>query len=457
MRIPKFCAVLAMGLALSAAGAVPAQAKLFGEENLKADFDGDGRTETVRLMPNAQNDGLRAALYDSAGNMLWISEKNDFNRYASCFIADIDCDSVPELIFSGRDDGYLDRENTTVYHYEAGKFNEPADYGIYRSSEDTTKYRWVNSKNGPYSRTDIATLTWNDHSSQHVRIYNLRQVGTEIWGDIWCGMRDSNNHQDVIIGKSRLVPSMERGVCILQAVESRGCCDAAKRLMAFPNPVNSKIKADLTGNGKLEAVSFNSYYPGTGYNQFYQIIVADEAGNTLWKSNRQNKNPKRLFWNEDADLSPSEGGLSIYFDNGKDSVASGFVSDIDGDGCQELVVSTWKGGDRTEIWRWRNGAFHYVCNVRLMRSAEDANTYLYVDPKDVDGDKRIYGKLRYDMASDTSTTERIAVSNLRVRNGEIWGITGGSGSGGKNTAVKLKPFKGGFKAVETVPYKGYRW
>lgn len=455
MKFRKLCSLLIMWLALVMLNAAPAQAKLFGEDKLKADFNGDGRNETVKFLPNSSNNGLRAALYDSAGNMVWISKENDFNKYASCFVADIDCDSVPELIFSGCNNGDL-YDKTTVYHYEDGKFSEPADYGIYRSSEDTTKYLWVNREKLTDSRTDIAKLRgFHSYKSYYVRIYNLRQVGTEIWGDVWCRTQAPS---EGIIGQSRLVPRMARGVCVLQAVESRGCNGAESRLMAFPDPVSSKIKADLTGNGKLETVSFNGYYPGTGYNQYFQIVVGDETGNTLWKSDRcVASNDKLRFWEEKSTLAPGEGGLSIYFDNGKDSLASGFISDIDGDGCQELAVSTWYGGDRMEIWRWRNGAFHFVCDVRLMRSADDANTYLYVDPKDVDGDKRIYGKLRYDMASDTSTTERIAVSNLRIRNGEIWGITGGSGSGGKNTAVKLKPFKGGFKAIETVPYKGYRW
>lgn len=437
MKFGKLCTLLIMWLALVMLNAAPAQAKLFGEDNLKADFNGDGRIETVKLLRNSSNDGLRAALYDSAGNMLWISEENYFNKYTSCFVADIDCDGVPELVFSGGGSTEHPSLKTVVLRWKNRKFTSPAGYYIQRSPRDTTEYFW---------NTEFNRSGRHENGKYSAAVSNLRKVGAELWGDVL--IRENNNsYSERVIGRTRLIPCADRGESVLKGAEIRGCCNANLPLMAFPFAMSAVLKADLNGDGKLETVSFKSYYPATGEGQHYRITVSDEAGNKLWESGRR-----------EGKAAQDAGGLSILFDNNKDALSSGFISDIDGDGYKELVASTWaRGGDRIEIWRWRDGAFHFVGKTRLMRSADDANAYLFVDPDNVDNDSRLYVKVRYDPECDFSWKEHVSVSNLRMRNGEIWGISAVGSGGSTAAAVKLKPCKGGFRVVQTVPHDSVYW
>ncbi len=91
-----------------------------------------------------------------------------------------------------------------------------------------------------------------------------------------------------------------------------------------------------------------------------------------------------------------------------------------------------------------------------MRSATDAKIFLFVNPKNVDTDKRIYSKPHFYSETGFTQTEHILVSNLRMRNGEIWGITKSS-CHGHISLVKLVPCKGGMKAIEIKPYEGLYW
>ncbi len=419
-----------------------------------ADFDGDGRMETVKLITNNKNEGLRAALFDSDNNILWISEDNNYDKYSSCLIADINDDNVPELIFSGDKDGETNNYifwTTSVLYWKHGSFTQPTKYYIWRSAEDTTEFLWIESAD---STLDYRNYLNHEFYSRHPEItqsykpviYNLRRINNDIWGDLL--LKDKNR----IIGKVRLVPSKNKNHCILKGVEQRDACNADSCLMALPWPAEAKLEADLNNDGRMETISFKSYYPTTGMKMFLQIIVSDKAGKTIWESPRKVLKER----NDNEKLKPEDYGISIWIDSGKGAaISSALISDIDNDGYQELVASTWERGyDRIEIWRWQDGAFHFVRSTRLMLSATDANTYLFVDPNNVDTDERIYKRLNYSPEFDYTSTERISVSNLRMCNGEIWGITGGCC---QTDLVKLVTCKGGMKAIETKPYEGFYW
>ncbi len=244
--------------------------------------------ETVKLIANKKDKGLRAALFDSGDNMLWISD-DDYEKYSSCLIADINDDNVPELIFSGDNNGETNGHHlctTSVLYWENGGFTQPAQYYIWRSAEDTTEYLWIQTADNTF---DYRNYLHPEFYARHPEItqsykpiiYNLRRIGNDIWGDLL--LKDKNR----IIGKVRLVPSKNKKRCILKGVEQRDACNADSCLMALPWPAEAKLEADLNNDGRMETISFTSYYPTTGVGQFLQIIVSDNAGKTIWESPRK--------------------------------------------------------------------------------------------------------------------------------------------------------------------------
>ncbi len=293
-----------------------------------ADLTGDGTLEIV--VGRGVN---QLTVYDRFGAVVWTRNPFGGGEVRSLAVEDLERDGALEIVVGVA--SAVSAEQVTVYEpdgnlragWPARRVGEPGyGAGMYNENLAVVDLNADGFKE-VFAPTDTHYITALDRSGNQL-VVNPMYTGRTYWSQV--------------------------GVHVDHAVDVRGYanCGAEHR----PNFANAAPSAgDLDGNGTLELV-----VPGDVYNC---AIGDNEAGDLYYvpwilKSDRTRWAASGYDWTVLPNPGPGSGPLSENYNVIESSVSNAVLADLDSDGRQEILFSTYDGKvhawwlDKTEHGSW---------------------------------------------------------------------------------------------------------